>query len=150
MARTVKDADTLALAAHRGQTDKAGTPYIDHVREVARRLERYGDEAVMAGLLHDIVEDADVTLDALRGMGFPEAVVSAVDSVTLRDDEAYLDMVPRAAADPLGRRVKLADNASNSDPDRLALLNPKTADRLKRKYHEAREILVLAEREETE
>jgi hypothetical protein len=49
--------------AHRGRVDKAGRPYIDHPRTVARILvdQGLGGYAVMAGLLHDVVEDADVT-----------------------------------------------------------------------------------------
>lgn len=141
MTRTVQDARELAYAAHRGQVDKAGAPYFEHVAEVARRLEAHGDEAMMAGYLHDIVEDTDITLGRLRTMGFPEAVVRAVDAVTRRDGEPYMDLIARAAADPLGRLVKLADNATNSDPERLALLDPATAERLWVKYARARQVL---------
>lgn len=139
--RTPADARALATAAHLRQVDKAGRPYIEHAAEVARRLEPYGDLAVMAGWLHDTVEDTGLTLTGLLGMGFPDAVVQAVDSVTQRPGEPYLDMVRRAAADPLGRLVKLADNATNSDEARLALLDPATADRLRRKYARARAVL---------
>ncbi|GAA0719411.1 bifunctional (p)ppGpp synthetase/guanosine-3',5'-bis(diphosphate) 3'-pyrophosphohydrolase [Dactylosporangium roseum] len=142
MTRTVNDARELAYAAHRSQVDKAGRPYFEHVAEVARRLEYHSDEAVMAGYLHDIVEDTDVTLDQLRAMGFPEAVVRAVDAVTWREGEDYMGLIARAAADPLGRLVKLADNATNSDEARLALLDEATADRLRRKYARAREVLL--------
>ncbi|MER7280518.1 HD domain-containing protein [Dactylosporangium sp. NPDC000244] len=145
MTRTVNDARELAYAAHEGQVDKAGAPYFEHVAEVARRLEEHGDEAVMAGYLHDIVEDTDVTLDQLRAMGFPDEVVRAVDAVTWRDGEDYMDLIARAAADPLGRLVKLADNATNSDEERLALLDSATAERLRRKYARAREVLLAGE-----
>ncbi len=141
MTVTVEDAEALAVQAHAGQVDKAGNPYIEHVRAVALRLRFDGSHAVMAGLLHDIVEDTDITLNDLRRLGYPEDVVSAVDSVTQRPSEAYLDMVRRAAADPLGRLIKLADNAHNSDPARLAVLDPATAERLRVKYERARQIL---------
>lgn len=142
---TVESADAFATLAHAGQTDKAGKPYIEHCRTVAGLLRHHGDHAVMAGLLHDIVEDTTVTLDELRRRGYPEDVISAVDSVTRRDDEDYYDMVRRAAADPLGRLVKLADNATNADENRLELLPKKVADRLRRKYAKARDILLAAE-----
>ncbi|GGM52624.1 HD domain-containing protein [Dactylosporangium sucinum] len=145
MTRTVADARELAYAAHRGQVDKAGRPYFEHVAEVARRLEEHGDEAVMAGYLHDIVEDTDITLGQLRTMGFPEQVVEAVDAVTWRDGEDYMDLIARAAAHPLGRLVKLQDNLTNSDEARLALLDDATADRLRRKYARAREALLAGE-----
>lgn len=144
MTRTVNDARELVYAAHEGQVDKAGAPYFEHVAEVARRLEEHGDEAVMAGYLHDIVEDTTITLAGLRAQGFPEAVVRAVDAVTRRDGEPYMDLIARAAADPLGRLVKLADNATNSDEVRLALLDSATAARLRRKYELARNVLLCA------
>lgn len=138
---TIYDADQLAAAAHAGQVDKAGNAYVEHVRAVAELLQPHGEHAVMAGLLHDVVEDTDVTLDDLRVAGYPDDVVSAVDSVTKRDGETYMDMVRRAAADPLGRLVKLADNTHNSRPDRLAVLDDDTREWLTAKYARARAVL---------
>lgn len=139
---TTADADALAAAAHAGQVDKAGAPYVNHVRAVAAALAGHGEHAVMAGLLHDIVEDTPMTLGGLRQLGYPDDVVRAVDAVTRRPGEAYLDLIQRAAADPLGRLVKLADNAHNARPDRLAALDPAVAQRLRAKYAEARAILL--------
>ncbi|TDC84334.1 HD domain-containing protein [Micromonospora sp. KC606] len=144
MIRTVQDADTLAAVAHWGQVDKAGRPYINHPRAVAAILaaQGHGDNAIMAGLLHDVVEDTPVTLDDLRAAGFPDEVVSAVDAVTRRQGETYSDLIRRAAAHPLGRLIKLADNETNSDPARLALLPDEVAERLRRKYERARRVLL--------
>lgn len=151
-APTVADADRLAEVAHRGQVDKAGNPYIDHPRAVAKELHVYGDYAVMAGLLHDVVEDTDITLDDLRAAGYPEEVVAAVDSVSRRPDEPYMDLIRRAAANPLGRLIKLADNRHNSDPERLArlaLIDPDQAAWFREKYAKAREVLLAGESEAT-
>ncbi len=134
-------ASHLAYKYHEGQVDKAGNPYYEHVHAVGKMLEPHGYLAQAAGYLHDIVEDTEVTLDDLRQHGFPGVVVSAVDAVTKRSGESYLDAVRRAAQDPLGRLVKLADNRHNSDEGRLALLPPEKRDRLRKKYKEAREIL---------
>lgn len=131
----------LASVHHEGQVDKAGNPYYHHVAAVAKMCSDHGYLAEAAGYLHDIVEDTEVTLDQLRDHGFPEVVVSAVDAVTKRPGEPYLDAVRRAARDPLGRVVKLADNRHNSDEDRLALLPPEKRDRLRKKYAQARKIL---------
>ncbi|HTF12317.1 MAG TPA: HD domain-containing protein [Asanoa sp.] len=139
---TVEETDAFAARCHEGQVDKAGLPYIEHPRTVAAALVEHGDEAVMAGLLHDVVEDCGVTLNQLRAMGYSERVVSAVDSVSHRDGETYLDAIRRAAADPLGRLVKLSDNATNGSEERLALLEAATADRLRRKYAKARAVLL--------
>lgn len=147
-APTVLDAAHLAASAHAQQTDKLGIPYIAHLAVVAYLLGPHGDHAVMAGWLHDAVEDTAITLAKLRELGYPEEVVRAVDSVTRREvdgvKEDYLDLVRRAAADPLGRQVKLADNTHNADPARQKLLPATTRDRLTKKYAEAREILEAA------
>lgn len=141
---SVVDAERLAAGKHAGQFDKAGAPYILHVRAVAEMLRPIGDEAVMAGLLHDIVEDTDVTLEMLGELGYPETVVAAVGSVTIRPGEGYFDMVHRAAADPLGRLVKLAANMHNSDEERLAVLDAAMVARLSMRHRAAREILLDA------
>jgi len=139
---TVADADALAELHHRSQVDKAGNPYINHPRAVAEALREHGDHAVMAGLLHDIVEDTTVTLDYLRQLGYPAEVVAAVDSVTRRPGEDYMDLIRRAAANPLGRLVKLEDNRHNSDPARLALLSESEQEWFTQKYARAREVLL--------
>lgn len=143
-APTVADADALAERAHHGQTDKAGRPYIEHPRAVARILadQGHGGDAVMAGLLHDVVEDTPVTLEDLRAAGYPAVVVDAVDAVTRRDVETYMDMIRRAAAHPLGRLVKLADNQHNSSEARLAVLCTEDAEFMRRRYAKARAVLL--------
>jgi len=96
---------------------------------------------VIAGWLHDVVEDTFVTLEALRSYGASEVTLSAVDAVTRRPDETYLDMVRRAAADEGGRAVKLADNKHNSLESRLAMLDPADAKFKRVRYANARAIL---------
>lgn len=140
----VRLAIRIARIAHWGQLDKAGKPYIKHPEAVAKMLEPHGENAVVAGWLHDVVEDGGITLDDLRRFGFPEEVVRAVDSVTRRPNETYMDMIRRASADPLGRLVKLADNAHNSSRERLALLDEDTRERLEKRYAKARTALLLA------
>ncbi|MEV1013852.1 HD domain-containing protein [Micromonospora sp. NPDC049801] len=139
---TVADADCLAATAHTGQVDKAGRPYIEHPRAVAAMLAEHGDNAVMAGLLHDVVEDTPITLNDLRAAGYPDEVVSAVDAVSRREGETYMDMIRRASAHPLGRLVKLADNRHNSSEERLAHLDPENAEFLRRRYAKARAVLL--------
>jgi (p)ppGpp synthase/HD superfamily hydrolase len=140
---SVSTADALAERAHRGQVDKAGNPYINHVRAVAELLAPLGPHAQMAGLLHDVVEDTDVTLDDLREAGYPDDVIRAVDSVTRRDNETYMAMIRRAAADPLGRRVKIADNAHNTG--RLDALDEPVRSGMARRYLRARQVLLAAQ-----
>jgi (p)ppGpp synthase/HD superfamily hydrolase len=138
---TIHAATELARTEHAGQNDKAGQPYVEHVIRVRDALREHGEEAQIAGVLHDIVEDTPITLDDLREIGVTRRALAAIDSVTRRDGEIYLDMIRRAAADPLGRLVKLADNADNSREDRLVYLEPANADFLRRRYARARAVL---------
>jgi (p)ppGpp synthase/HD superfamily hydrolase len=147
--RTV--ADGIAEAAHAGQVDKAGHPYIEHPRRVAAAAEELWrgmghdrpdlDAVVSVALLHDVLEDTAVTVEELAASGAPAVVVEALRLMTRPEGEPYLDYVARAAAHPVARLVKLADNLDNADEARLALLPPETADRLRQKYADARALL---------
>lgn len=152
---TLDQTRALARQAHAGQLDKAGVPYIEHVLAVGDALRPHGECAVMAGYLHDIVKDTGITLEDLRLMGYPEVVVEAVDAVSRRgtwpDLEPYSDLIERAGRHPLGCLVKLADNAHNTDPVRVALLpEPQThaekvsRARRARRYEKARVNLLAA------
>jgi len=135
---TLERAIALAANAHEGQVDKAGVPYILHVLRVMLRLETV--EERMAGVLHDVVEDCGWTIERLRSEGFPEAVLRGVDAVTKRDGESYESFVERAKADPIGRRVKMADLQDNSDVSRLVAITERDKARLE-KYQRAIAVL---------
>lgn len=109
----------IATAAHAGQVDKAGQPYIQHPVRVAAMV--HGTDAKVVALLHDVVEDSAVTLADLAEV-FPARIVAAVDSVTRRSGEAYFEFAARAAADPLGRVVKLADVEDHLAPGHEAVI----------------------------
>ena len=72
---TLEKAIAIAAAAHAGQVDKAGQPYILHPIRVM--LSVTGSHAQMAAILHDVVEDTSVTVDQLVDEGFPAEVVTA-------------------------------------------------------------------------
>lgn len=137
----VDEARALAAVAHAGQLDKGGHPYLGHVERVAEAVAAHGDHAVMAALLHDVVEDCGIGLLDLEASGVPPEVISAVDALTRRDGEAYLDAVRRAVRHPLAVVVKRADNADNADEGRLARLGAGEAERLRQKYRRARAVL---------
>ncbi len=108
---------SLSFLAHRDQRDKAGAPYVYHPFTVAAMLET--EEEIAAALLHDVVEDTDLTLADLRREGIPEAVLAALALLTHPEGAPYLAYVARLRKDPIARRVKLADLAHNSRQDRL-------------------------------
>jgi (p)ppGpp synthase/HD superfamily hydrolase len=114
---TLERAITIAGEAHAGQVDKAGAPYVLHPLRMMLRMSSI-DERIVA-VLHDVCEDCPGwTFDRLRREGFSERIIDALQSVTKRDGETYEDFVRRSAANPTGRRVKLADLHDNSDLSR--------------------------------
>lgn len=116
----VEAARLVATAAHAGQVDKGGAPYIEHPAFVADRVRWLGGDeaAVAAGWLHDVVEDTRFTLDALASV-FPESVMGAVDALTRRDGEPYFDYVERARGNEAACLVKISDLEHNLDESRL-------------------------------
>ncbi len=135
---TLEQAIVIAAKAHTGQVDKAGAPYILHPLRVMLSLDSPEDKIV--GVLHDVVEDSPTTFEDLRAAGFSETTIQALASVTRRPDEAYLTFVARAAADPIGRRVKLADLRDNTDRSRIPNPSAKDYARLER-YRQAIRLL---------
>jgi (p)ppGpp synthase/HD superfamily hydrolase len=102
----------IAMDAHEGQSSKTGGPFIDHVRRVADQVS--GDEEKLVAWLHDVVEKGPGwSFDRLRGEGFPEHVVEAVDALSKRDGEEYFQFVRRSISNPLARSVKRADLTDN-------------------------------------
>lgn len=135
----VQTARRIATAAHHGQFDKAGVPYISHPERVAARLDQ--PDAQATGWLHDVLEDTEVTPDDLLAAGIPPRVVEAVKALTHLPDEPRSTYYQRVATNERARTVKLADIADNSDPTRLAHLDEATRTRLEHKYTQARAAL---------
>ena len=128
-----KKALTIAMKAHAGQVDKAGEEYINHPLRVAKGF--IGELRIVA-LLHDVVEDSDITLDQLREEGFSDAVISALDAVTKREGELYDEFIGRIKENPMAVQVKLADLKDNMDLSRLPELTERDLQRVV-KYHKA-------------
>jgi len=132
----VSRAKALAHRAHAGQVDKAGRPYIEHVARVAAAVSD-DPEAEAVAWLHDVIEDCDEHYIHEIFMEFPDYIYSAVYTLTRDPIVADEDYYYSIRWDLLTKRVKLADIADNADEERLALLDPKTANRLRRKYAKA-------------
>ena len=136
---TIERAIEIAANAHAGQRDKAGQPYIFHPLRVMFRVN--GEHEQMAAVLHDVVEDTSITIDDLAREGFPSEVLRAIAALTKLPGETRLEAAARAAADPIARKVKLADNAENMDLSRIP--NPTDKDYARcREYEEVRELLL--------
>lgn len=133
----IKKAYELANNLHRGQVDKSGQPYIDHLIEVANQMDSV--EAVMVALLHDAMEDQGVTRRFLISQGFPDEVIEAITILTKTDDD-YMSYIQRIKQNDLARVVKIADMRHNSDLSRLKSVSEKDIAR-KEKYLKSIELL---------
>ena len=113
---TIK-AMSIAYDAHHGQQDKSGVPYVFHPLHLAEQMD---DEiSCCAALLHDVVEDTDITLEQLA-KDFPPQVVEAVRLLTYDPDTDYYNYVRAIKGNPIAVKVKLADLAHNMDASRFA------------------------------
>ena len=114
---------TIARYAHDGQVDKAGAPYIDHVRRVSAACETIDGQIV--ALLHDVLEDAASYEDMVRL--FPEHIVEAVEALTKPDHwVAYPVYIAQVARNEIAIEVKLADLRDNMNLERIP--NPSEED----------------------
>lgn len=132
---TIK-AMNLAYCAHHGQFDKGGVPYIFHPIHLAESMD--DEVSACVALLHDTVEDTDVTLEQLA-REFPREIVEAIDLLTHRDGVEYFDYVRAIKANPVAVKVKLADLTHNGDPKRIC--NQGNAEKRREKYAKAKKIL---------
>ena len=99
------------------------------------------EEEICAALLHDTIEDAFVTPEALHAAGFPESVVEAVRLLTRPQGMPYLTYIAALRANPIARRVKTADLRHNLDFARLGTVT--AADRQRAEtYRDALRLLL--------
>jgi GTP diphosphokinase / guanosine-3',5'-bis(diphosphate) 3'-diphosphatase len=116
--------------SHEGQFDEAGKPYIGHPLRVMNSLETVEEKIV--GILHDTIEDSDLTFEILREFGFSKAIVEAIDSITKRSGEDYETDLDRVTTHPIALKVKIADLKDNLRIDRIPYPTEKDRKRLKK------------------
>jgi GTP diphosphokinase / guanosine-3',5'-bis(diphosphate) 3'-diphosphatase len=138
---TLERAIQIAAEAHLGQTDKGGQPYILHPIRVMLRMTT--NEERIVGVLHDVVEDSEYSFEKLAREGFSKEIIDAVAALTKLPGESRIAAAHRAAAHPLARTVKLADNTENMDLGRISHPTEKDRARLK-EYEQVRAILMAA------
>jgi (p)ppGpp synthase/HD superfamily hydrolase len=124
----------IAVNAHQGQIDKGGKPYILHPMRVM--FSRKNEVEQIIAVLHDVIEDTDVTLDYLRREGFSEEILSALDALTRRKDESYDEFISRIIINKTACHVKLADLNDNMDLSRIEHPTKKDYERIE-KYRKA-------------
>lgn len=107
----------IAWQAHKGQTDKAGQPYIYHVLAVSKAMGQ--EKCRVLALLHDVCEDSDLTRDDLIRRGIPEDIAHSVQVMTRKKGEDYMDYIRRVSLDDMARSVKIQDLKHNMDLTRI-------------------------------
>lgn len=128
----------IAYTAHHGQVDKGGLPYIFHPYHLAEQM--HDEISCCAALLHDVVEDTDVTMEDLA-KEFPEEVIDVLKLLTHRKGVPYFDYVRKIKENPIAVRIKLADIAHNSDQSRCPGLTEEQLAYFRSKYEKAKAIL---------
>ena len=106
----------IAKKAHAGQVDKAGKDYILHPMTVASYMDTDTEKTI--AYLHDVLEDTDVTVDALRKI-FPNEIVDTLITLTHKKDESYFEYIQRVSKSKLAKKVKVADLLHNLDITRI-------------------------------
>lgn len=129
-------AEIIARLAHKGQTDKAGQPYIEHVKRVWWDVPDEDDEAQAAAWLHDVVEDTELSLVDLQTLGFSEAVIDAVDLLTRKPPFDYASYIA-AMIDQRGRIGRRAALLVKRSDLRDHLVNPGCPETLRPRYQAA-------------
>ena len=130
----IKKAMKIAYEAHHGQVDKAGIPYIFHPIHLAEQME--DEVSICVALLHDVIEDTDVSAEKLRQEGISETVIHNIMLLTKGKGEDYMDYLERIKSSEIAVKVKLADLKHNSDSSRLSDIT-KTDEKRMEKYQEA-------------
>lgn len=124
----LEKAIAIAVEAHSGQVQKNGQPYILHPLHLMLQMD--SEDAQIAAVLHDVVEDTEWTLSDLQAEGFSDEVLVAISLLTRQPGMTYDQFIEEIAPNPLARAVKLADIAHNMDMRRLPDITLKDYDRL--------------------
>lgn len=135
------NAANIMFSLQAKQKDKAGHDYIFHPMRVSIKCNLI--ESKIVALLHDTVEDTDLTLDTLRRYKFSEEIINGVASVTRNEGESYADFIERASKNEIGHEVKINDLEDNMNITRLSNLTEKDWHRLNKYLHSWRYLTSL-------
>ncbi|MCI8347396.1 MAG: GTP pyrophosphokinase [Bacilli bacterium] len=128
-------AKIIVTRVFQDKKDKGGNPYINHLYYVSENVETITEKIV--GLLHDIIEDTEVTKDDLEEVNFSDEVVEAISIITRNKDkenyEGYIDRII-TSNNLIVLHVKKADMENNMDLSRIPSPIDKDYKRNKEKY----------------
>lgn len=136
--KLTRKAMVIAYNAHTNQYDKAGVPYIYHPIHLAEQMNT--ELECIVALLHDVVEDTDITFDELE-KDFSIEVVEILKLLTHDKNVDYMEYVKAIKKNPIAKKIKIADINHNSDETRLDEITDKDIER-RNKYKKALEFLM--------
>lgn len=139
--KITRKAMIVAYNAHKNQVDKAGVPYIYHPIHVAEQMEK--EEECIVALLHDVVEDTDVTFEQLE-TEFSKKIIDVLKLLTKKKDVDYYEYIIKIKENVIAKKVKIADIEHNLDRSRLDSITDKDIKR-EEKYKKALAILKVHE-----
>lgn len=136
----------VLIEKFRDKKDRGGHPYIEHIFRVAEEAEALQVGSYITGLIHDALEDTDLTADDLFLLGVRNADINRVSVLTRKPDDVYEHYINRIKKyakqynDKIILAVKIADLNDNLNVSRLKGLNNQDLLRLQR-YMNARKKL---------
>lgn len=131
----LEQATILANEYFKDVIDKGGNPYMDHLLFVSNRC--YSEEAKIVGILHDIIEDTDISINELSQL-IGVDLVKSIQVVSKQNNEIYSNFIDRiiASNDLIAMEVKYNDLENNMDISRIPNPTEKDVQRVK-KYFKA-------------
>mgnify|MGYP005843105779 FL=1 len=136
--KLTRKAMIIAYEAHKNQTDKSGVPYIYHPIHVAEQMNTE-NECIIA-LLHDVVEDTNVTFKQLEEI-FSKEIIDILKLLTKKKEIDYYEYINKVKENTVARKVKIADIEHNLDRSRLDIITDKDIKR-EEKYKNALSMLM--------
>ncbi|MBO4667966.1 MAG: GTP pyrophosphokinase [Bacilli bacterium] len=121
------------------KTDKGGFPYVIHLLKVYSGVSEYIEK--VCALLHDIIEDTDVSYDDLRKVGYSEEIIDILTILTKLKGEDHRDYINRiiSSNNYHAMNIKLADLRHNMDSGRIKNPTPNDYERITKRYEPAYE-----------
>ena len=141
--KLTRKAMIIAYNAHKNQFDKSGVPYIYHPIHVAEQM-KTENECIVA-LLHDVVEDTEITLEQLESI-FSDEIIEPLKLLTKDNITSYYDYIMRIMKNPIAKSVKIEDLKQNLDLTRLDVI---TEDDIKRENRYKKALTILCDNSES-
>ena len=135
--KLTRKAMIIAYEAHKNQVDKSGVPYIYHPIHVAEQM--YTENECIIALLHDVVEDTNVTFKQLEEV-FSKEIIDILKLLTREENIEYDEYIKRIKNNSIACKVKIADLTHNLDKTRLDFVTEVDVKR-NEKYKKALQIL---------